>query len=55
MDTAKDMGATSGSKADNTVDDGEGDTNWGDQVTYMEEEPWTEDAQPKWPEYSPYV
>jgi hypothetical protein len=49
------MGATSGSKADNTVDDGEGDKNWADQITFIEEEPWTEDIQPKWPEYSPYV
>jgi hypothetical protein len=41
-----DVGATSGSKADNPVDDG---------VTYLAEEPWTEDLQPRWPEYSPYV
>jgi hypothetical protein len=51
----KDMGATSGSKVDNTVADGEGDKNWADQITYIEEEPWTEDIQPKWPTYSPYV
>jgi hypothetical protein len=51
----KDMGATSGSKVDNTVADGEGDKNWADQITYIEEEPWTEDIQPKWPTHSLYV
>jgi hypothetical protein len=55
MDVDVDAGATSGSKAVNTMGAGEGDENWGDQVTYIEEEPWTEDFQPKWPEYSPYV
>jgi hypothetical protein len=51
----KDMGATSGSKADCIVDGGEGDKSWADQITFIEEEPWTEDVKPKWPEYSPYV
>jgi hypothetical protein len=50
-----DKGANSGSKVDNTADDGEGDKNWADQTTYIEEEPWTEDLQPKWPNYSPGV
>jgi hypothetical protein len=51
----KDTGATSGSKVDNTAADGEDDKNGADQITYIEEEPWTVDLQPKWPIYSPYV
>jgi hypothetical protein len=50
-----DRGATSGSKAVNTVDDGEGDKSWADQITFIEEEPWTDDIQPMRPAYSPYV
>jgi hypothetical protein len=45
-----DMGATSGSKAANTGDEEEGD-----QTTFIEEEPWTDDVKPMQPDYSPYV
>jgi hypothetical protein len=51
----KDTGATSGSKVDATATDGDGDKCWNDQSTYIAEELWTEDIQPKWPNYSPYV
>ena len=48
----EDKGANLDSKVDNTADDGEGDKNWADQMTYIEEEPWPRDLQPKWPNYS---
>jgi hypothetical protein len=50
-----DIGATSGSKAANTVAEGEGDKNWADQITSIEEEPLTDDIQAMRPDYSPYV
>ena len=50
-----DKGATSGSKAANTVAEGGGDTIWADQVASIEEEPLTDDIQTIRPEYSPYV
>jgi hypothetical protein len=50
-----DKGATSGSKAANTVAEGGGDTIWADQVASIEEEPLTDDIQTMRPEYSLYV
>jgi hypothetical protein len=48
-------GADRGSKVDGTVGDEEGDKNWADQTTYIEEEPWPGDLQPMWPNFSPGV
>jgi hypothetical protein len=48
-------GADSGSNGDNPADDREGDQNWADQVTSIEEKPRPEDLQPKGPNYSPGV
>jgi hypothetical protein len=50
-----DKGATSGSRAVNTVAEGGGDINWADQVASIEEEPLTDDIQTIRPDYSPYV
>jgi hypothetical protein len=48
-------GAERESKADDTVGDVEGEKNWADQPTYIEEEPWPGDLQAKWPDFSPGV
>jgi hypothetical protein len=41
--------------ADRTASNVEVEVQWVDQVTYVEEEPWTEDFHASWPDYSPDV
>jgi hypothetical protein len=41
--------------ADRTASSVESGVQWEDQVTYVKEEPWTEDFHATWPGYSPNV
>jgi hypothetical protein len=42
-------------KADGTMGEVQVDRQWADEVTYIEEEPWTEDLHTTWPGYPPGV
>ena len=41
--------------ADGTASNEKAEVKWADQVTYVEEEPWTKDFHATWPGYMPDV
>jgi hypothetical protein len=54
-DSAGVPGQSETTKADGTMGEMQVDRQWADEVTYIEEEPWTADLQATWLDYPPGV
>ena len=55
MDSAGILMRNATTKDDGTMGEVQVDRQWVDQVTFVEEEPWTEDLHATWPGYLPSV